>query len=82
MATPFKIYIRPAPELPPLPPGTSKQVVDALENLRRWCRDAERAFRSVESVINTLQAEVIPAGGVTGQALKKNSGKDYDASWA
>ena len=36
----------------------------------------------VEDIISEIDAAGIPAGGTTGQVLKKKSGTDYDTEWA
>lgn len=52
---PIKIQLRPAPDMPSFPPGTPPQVRQDAENVRRWCRDAEKAIRALVEAVNVLQ---------------------------
>lgn len=52
MATKLEVIIRPVPDITIDPKTTPKPVVDSIENMRRFCREAERAFRAVEAAFN------------------------------
>jgi hypothetical protein len=54
MAQKLKLFVRPVPE--PMPAAADKGITPKstadVEGLRKWCREAERAFRAIESAFN------------------------------
>lgn len=55
---PIKFTLRPAPDTPPLPPGTDPALVAHIESVRRWSRDAHEQIKVLIETVNRLQDAV------------------------
>ena len=70
---------------------TIAYVVDGV-GIYRWLGGAWRSIgidlsgyynkSQIDALVTTINSKVMPAGGSTGQALRKTSGTDYSAGWA
>ena len=54
----IQIVLRPAPDLGALPSNSDRALVQAVDNIRRWCREAERAVHELETALNEVRAKL------------------------
>lgn len=76
--------------VPPTPRRSGEMNLEQyMQAVDVWTKQVEQVFRrferysnAVSSYLDATQKQLVPAGGTTGQSLKKNTNADFDDGWA